>query len=96
MSQPIDTETNIRKKVSDVLVERTIRNAVVAIEAEKLQPTKELVIQMVRMIDQMRAIPTSPSESVFATQALNRAIKEIETGHWDDKIQAGAKHWTDG
>jgi hypothetical protein len=89
MSQPIDTEPNIRKRVSSVLAERLVRNAVSAIQAEKITPTRELVAQMVRMIAAMAA-PASVEEGRLATEVVASTLRELEAGEWDDRL-----NWTD-
>jgi 3-dehydroquinate synthase class II len=95
MGQPIDTETNIRKRVSSILAERLVRNAVSAIQAEKITPTRELVAQMVRMIAALRATPASIDEARLAVETINRTLTELEAGEWDERLEA-MYQWADG
>lgn len=88
MSQPLDTEPNIRNKVSRILSERLVRNAVIAIQAEQITPTRELVAQMIRMIDQLRTVPDDISQARLATETIRQTLEQVETGEWDDKIEA--------
>lgn len=94
MGQPIDTEPNIRKKVGSILAERLVRNAVTAIQVEQITPTRDLVVQMVRMIDSMRAVPNDINQARLATETIQRTIREIEAGEWDEQIEAGSDYWT--
>ena len=87
-------EAQARRQVGALLAERLVRNAVLGIQAEKLTPSRDLVVQMVRMIAAMRPVPASIDEARLATETVTRTISELESGEWDDRIEAMTKEHT--
>ena len=88
------SERQAREQVGALLAERLVRNAVLAIQAESLEPSRGLVVQMVRMIAAMRPVPASIDEARLANETVTRTISELEAGEWDERIEEMAREHT--